>query len=148
MCRGIDQQRGFSYGGGSNLRGLGRRWDLVPFVGAVAELPSAHIAFAGSVRRSPGSTLVVAVLVSVALMAIAVAISRMVASAGSHLCHVFCSRHLFGRGLMLLTAAFGLAGSLLLDDPFRQLFSAGHISPLVVAEAGCAGVQLRVWLMP
>lgn len=130
----------WSYGSGSSLRRGSLRWDLVLFVGAVAALASARVAFDGSAGRFPSSTLVVAVLVSAgSVIALAVGISRMVASAGSHLRHVFCSRYLFASGFVLSTVASGLAGSLLMDDPFRQLLSTGRISPLVVAEAGSAG---------
>ena len=128
------------YGSGSTLRRLSLRWDLVLFIGALAMLTSARIVFDRSVGRFPGSTLVVAILVSAgSVIALMVGISRMLASAGSHLRHVFCSRYLLASGLVMSTVAFVLAGSLLLDDPFRQLLSTGRISPLVVAEVGSVG---------
>jgi hypothetical protein len=124
---------------GWTLRRWSWRWDVTVFVAAVAAIPSARIVFDASVRRFPGSTLVVAAFVTVgSVIALAASMSRMVGSAGSHLRHVFCSRYLFECGLVLSAAALWLAGTCLRDDPFRQVLSTGRVSPLDVVQAGAA----------
>jgi hypothetical protein len=111
----------------------------VVFVGAVAALPTARVMYDGSPARFSGSIPTFAVLMAVgSVTALVVSIWRMVTSAGSHLCHVFCSTYLFRCGLVLSAVALSLAVSCLSDEPFHQLLSTGRISPLAVVEASSA----------